>query len=98
MNNLLEDIKETMELLRKRRMKKVCETDTHLIELNRLESIAQRRYEELQLSENYRKVIDELISCMNAVDDYCQNLFYSQGIQDGAMLARLKNSDIEKDQ
>lgn len=95
MNDLIEDIKEAMAILREKRMKNICMTDTYLKELSRLESIAEKKYNELELDEGQRNIIDELISCINALDDYCFDLFYSQGILDGANLVRLKEADLK---
>lgn len=95
MEELLEDVNEAISILRIKRMSRILKTDKYLKELSDLENTAEKRYNELDLDKRSTKIIEELISCKNAVDEYCEQLNYLQGLRDGANLSKFRDALYE---
>lgn len=95
MEELLQDINESINLFKEKRMKKVWKSDTQLKILMEQERDAEKKYNELSLDEDTRMAIDEWISCINKLDDYYEQVVYLQGLKDGLYLTNLrkKNDD-----
>lgn len=65
MEELLNDINESINLFKEKRMKNVWKSNTQLKMLMKQESDAEKKYNELSLDGDARVVIDEWISCIN---------------------------------
>lgn len=90
MEELLNDINESINLFKEKRMKNVWKSNTQLKMLMKQESDAEKKYNELSLDGDARVVIDEWISCINKLDNYYEQIVYLQGLKDGLHLTNLK--------
>ena len=92
MEQLLQDLNDSLDLLREKRMQQIWIDNEELKQLANQESDAERKFQKLELNTNEKAIVDALISCINEVDNYCEKLIYRQGLKDGYRLAKFADN------